>query len=145
MLRSAGWNLAIHGAPSRVCRLAVALRLVNSDAVGCQKARSGLSPDATFVWPPCSYGSGMVTTWTLAPVAAWKSLITFLATVLLFCAAQMVSVVPFSLAVSLGQPAGPLFPLSRGPDLGLLRAARPSDAPRDPTRAAAAPSLFRIG
>src|SRR4051812_17899579 len=82
----------------------------------------------------------MVTTFTFAPVADWKSLMTFLATVLLFCAAQIVSVVPLSLAVSLGQVALPPLLLSPEPELGLLQAARTSDA----TTAAVAPSLFRI-
>src|SRR4051812_22073679 len=103
MLRSGGLNLFTHGAPSRDCRLFDALRLVSSEAVGCQKARSGLSPDATLVCRSCSYGSGTVTTLILAPVADWKSAITFLAVMLLFCAAQMVRLTPSSLAVSAGQ------------------------------------------
>src|SRR5689334_14047690 len=65
---------------------------------------------------------------------------TFLATVLLFCAAQMVRVVPLSLAVSFGQLELPPLPLSPEPELGLLQAARTSDA----TTAAVAPSLLRI-
>src|SRR5436309_819319 len=138
MFCSAGLNLPTHGAPSRVCRLAEALRLVSSDAVGCQNARSGLSPEATLVCTSCSYGSGIVTILIFAPVAALKSDATFFAIVLLFWAAQMVNVVPSSLAVSLGQADGAEF-LSL-PEPGLLHAARTIDA----TATAAAPILFRI-
>jgi hypothetical protein len=76
---------------------------VSIDAVGCQNARSGLSPVATFVWMPCSYGSGMVTTSTAAPVARLKAATTFSGTLVLFCAAQTVSLTPWSFAVGSGQ------------------------------------------
>lgn len=102
----AGVYLSINGAPSRGCKFCLALMAVNCDAVGCQKARSGLSPDATFVCTLCSYGSGTVTMLIFAPVAVVKSSATFLATVLLFCAAQMVRFTPSSFAVCSGQEAG---------------------------------------
>src|SRR6266516_8081652 len=111
MLRSGGLNLFTHGAPSRGCRLFVAFRLVSSEAVGCQNARSGLSPDATLVCRSCSYGSGIVTTLILAPVAASKSEITFPAVLLLFCAAQIARLTPSRLAGSAGQAAGDLVSL----------------------------------
>ncbi len=44
----------VHGAPSSDWRFCFALSEVSCDAVGCQNARSGLSPVATFVWTPCS-------------------------------------------------------------------------------------------
>src|ERR1035437_3044003 len=84
--------LSTHGAPSRACRLVLAFRAVSIDAVGCQKARSGLSPVATLVWIPCSYGSGIVTTFTVAPVSFSKPATTLSGVLLEFWAAQMVRV-----------------------------------------------------
>src|SRR3954465_8176314 len=98
MSRSLGASFGGQGAPVSGCRLAFALIAVSMDAVGCQNARSGLSPGATFVCTPCSYGSGMVTTLTVAPVAVWKASMTCLGTVLLFWAAQIVRLTPASLA-----------------------------------------------
>jgi hypothetical protein len=103
--------------------LVFALIAVSIDAVGCQKAMSGLSPVATFVWMPCSYGSGMVTTSTVAPVAAWKPSTTFSGMVLLFCAAQIVSLTPSSFAVGSAHVAVVSVAVSAA---GSLHAARPS-------------------
>src|SRR3954451_7690354 len=103
MSRSFGSILSSQGAPVSGCRLVLALIAVSIEAVGCQNARSGLSPVATLVCTPCSYGSGTVTTWTVAPVAFWKPSTTFCGMVLLFCAAQMVSLTPSSLAVGSAQ------------------------------------------
>src|SRR5437660_686089 len=99
--------LPAHGAPSSGWRFCVAFSEVSSEAVGCQKARSGLSPVATLVCTPCSYGSGMVTTLTLAPVAFWKPSTTDCGVLLEFWAAQTVSVTPSSFVDWDGQSTGP--------------------------------------
>src|SRR3954451_11961162 len=124
MSRSSGASLGSHGASSSGWRLVFALMAVSIEEVGCQKARSGLSPVATLVWMLCSYGSGIVTTWTDAPVACSKAATTCLGTVLLFCAAQTVSLTPSSFAVGSAQAAGAA---SAGAFAdGSLQAARPS-------------------
>src|SRR4051794_25363651 len=115
MSRRSGASLDSHGASVSGCRLFLALIEVSSEAVGCQNAISGLSPVATLVWTLCSYGSGIVTTWTVAPVACWKDSTTFFGTVLLFCAAQMVSLTPASLAVGSGQVVVPPLAVSFDP------------------------------
>src|SRR3954447_25582296 len=108
MSRTAGSRLSSQGASSRTCRLVLACSTDSWLAVGCQKARSGLSPVATLVCTPCSYGSGMVTTFTLAPVAFSNPAITGFGTSVEFCAAQMVRLVPLSEAVGEGQADEPL-------------------------------------
>ena len=127
MSRRSGASFDSQGASVSGCRLALALTAVSIEAVGCQNARSGLSPVATFVWTPCSYGSGMVTTWTLAPVACWKPSMTFLGTVLLFCAAQIVSFTPSSFAVGSAQVTAVSLVESAA---GSLHAVTPSDEGR---------------
>src|SRR3954468_13960221 len=131
---SRGSSFGSQGAPVSGWRLALALIAVSMDAVGCQKARSGLSPVATLVCTPCSYGSGMVTTLTVAPVARWKASITCLGTVLLFWAAQMVRPTPSSLAEGSAQvvralPADAPVPGSLQPVTLRLRASAAA-APR---------------
>src|SRR4051812_7879492 len=105
MSRTAGSRLSSQGASSSVCRLVLACSTDSWLAVGCQNARSGLSPVATLVCTLCSYGSGMVTTLTLAPVAFSNPAITGFGTSVEFCAAQMVRVLPLSEAVGEGQAA----------------------------------------
>src|SRR2546428_3374641 len=104
---SSGESFDSQGASVSGCRFVLALIAVSMDAVGCQKARSGLSPVATLVCTPCSYGSGMVTTSTSAPVAFSNAATTCSGTVLLFWAAQIVSLTPLSEAVGSGQETGP--------------------------------------
>src|SRR3954468_10797438 len=120
---SRGSSFGSQGAPVSGWRLALALIAVSMDAVGCQKAMSGLSPVATLVCTPCSYGSGTVTTLTVAPVAFWNPSMTLVGTVLLFCAAQMVSVTPSSLVFGSGHAVAPVSVLVAVP--GSLQAATP--------------------
>ncbi|WP_218671339.1 hypothetical protein [Microbispora sp. GKU 823] len=120
------------GAWSSGCRFVLALMAVSMDAVGCQNARSGLSPVATLVCTPCSYGSGMVTISTFAPVALPNASTTCLGTALLFCAAQIVRVTPSSLAVGSAQvvaaasPAAPPAVSAEESTEGSLQAAAPA-------------------
>src|SRR5688572_17864264 len=107
MSLSSGASFGSHGASVSGWRFVFALIAVSIDAVGCQNARSGLSPVATFVCTPCSYGSGIVTTSTSAPVACSNADTTCAGTVLLFCAAHTVSFTPANDDVGSGQPAGP--------------------------------------
>ncbi len=95
-----------HGASSSGCRFCFALMPASIDAVGCQNARSGLSPVAILVWMLCSYGSVIVTTSTLAPVVSSNASTTASGTVLEFCAAQMVSSTPDRSASCAGHSAG---------------------------------------
>src|SRR5436305_9123090 len=73
------------------------------DGVGCLKARSGFSPEASLVGKFDSYGSGTTTVFTVAPVAFSKAAMTCLGSPTLFCAVQKVSVTPLSEAVGLSE------------------------------------------
>src|SRR3954453_18363811 len=122
---SRGSSFGSQGAPVSGWRLALALIAVSMDAVGCQKARSGLSPVATFVCTPCSYGSGMVTTLTFAPVAFSKPEMTLSGVLFEFCAAQMVRLTPSSFVSCAGHDALPALP---PPEPGSLHPDRTSAA-----------------
>ena len=115
MSRSSGRTSSSHGASSSGCRLAGAFSAVSIEAVGCQNARSGVSPVATLVWTPCSYGSGMVTTSTSAPVASSNADTTASGTVTELWAAQIVRSTPDRSAVWSGQATGSADPASPPP------------------------------
>src|SRR5665647_69380 len=113
--------LSTQGAPSKDCRVVFALIAVSIEAVGCQKARSGSSPVATLVWMFCSYGSGIATIFTSAPVNFSKPLTTPFIVVLAPLDPQMVRLTPLRLVFSAGHVVGPAVP---PPESGLLHPAR---------------------